>query len=177
MLGGGSVGLSAVLAGVVREQSTIIVVEPVAERRRLALELGATHVVDPADGPLAEQVRGILPAGVDYVIDTTGHPAVLEQAFGALAHRGHLGLIGVPADPTAAMPVPIIPIQVLGATVTGIVEGNSVPDVFIPELIALHKAGRFPFDKLVTTMPFAQINEAVAVQARGEAVKVVLVHD
>jgi aryl-alcohol dehydrogenase len=167
VLGGGSVGLSAVLAGVVREQSTIIVVEPVAQRRRLALELGATHVVDPADGPLAEQVRGILPAGVDYVVDTTGHPAVLEQAFGALAHRGHLGLIGVPADPTTAMPVPIIPIQVLGATVTGIVEGSSVPDAFIPELVALHKAGRFPYDKLVTTMPFAQINEAVAVQVQA----------
>jgi len=176
VLGGGSVGLSAAMAGAVRELSAIIVVEPVAERRKLALELGATHVIDPADGPLAEQVRAILPAGVDYAVDTTGHPAVLEQAFGSLAHRGHLGLIGVPADPTAAVAVPIIPAQVLGATVTGIVEGDSNPDVFIPELIALYKAGKFPFDRLVSTMPFSQINEAVAVQARGEAVKVVLVN-
>lgn len=176
VLGGGSVGLSAAMAGAVRELSAVIVVEPVAERRKLALELGATHVIDPADGPVAEQVRAVLPAGVDYAVDTTGSPAVLEQAFGSLAHRGHLGLIGVPADMAAAVPVPIIPAQVLGATVIGIVEGDSNPDVFIPELVALHKAGKFPFDRLVQTMPFDQINEAVAVQARGEAVKVVLVH-
>lgn len=176
VLGGGSVGLSAVMAGVIRELAAIIVVEPVAERRALALELGATHVIDPADGPLAEQVRAVLPEGVTYAVDTTGSPAVLEQAFGSLAHRGTLGLIGVPADPTAAVGVPIIPAQVLGAKVIGIVEGDSVPDTFIPELIELYRAGRFPFDKLIKTMPFAQINDAIAVQARGEAVKVVLVN-
>jgi len=177
VLGGGSVGLSAALAAVVREQSTIIVVEPVAERRKLALSLGATHVIDPAHGPLSEQVRGILPEGVNYAIDTTGNVGVLEQAFASLAHRGRLGIIGVPADPTAALPVPLIGVQILGATVTGIVEGDSDPDQFIPELIALYKAGKFPFDRLVTTMPFSEINEAIAAQARGEAVKVVLVQD
>jgi aryl-alcohol dehydrogenase len=177
VLGGGSVGLSAVLAAVVREQAAIIVVEPVADRRTLALSLGATHVIDPADGPVSEQVRGILPGGVNYVVDATGIVPVIQEGIASLAHRGRLGIIGVPADPTAAIPVPIMPLQVLGATVTGIVEGDSNPDTFIPELIALHKAGRFPFDKLITTMPFAQINEAVAAQAKGEAVKVVLVND
>jgi aryl-alcohol dehydrogenase len=177
VLGGGSVGLSAVLGAVVRELASIIVVEPVADRRALALELGATHALDPADGPISEQVRAILPEGVNYAIDTTAVGVVLNEAFASLAHRGRLGLIGVPADPTATMPVPMMAIQVLGASVTGIVEGDSNPDVFIPELIALYKAGKFPFDKLVKQMPFSQINEAIGVQARGEAVKVVLVQD
>jgi aryl-alcohol dehydrogenase len=78
---------------------------------------------------------------------------------------------------TATVAVPIMPAQVLGATVTGIVEGDSNPDEFIPELVALHKAGKFPVDKLIKTLPFSQINEAIAIQARGEAVKVVLVHE
>jgi aryl-alcohol dehydrogenase len=177
VLGGGSVGLSAVLAAVVREQSVIIVVEPVAKRRELALELGATHVIDPAAGVVAEQVRAILATGVDYVVDTTGNIGALEQAFGSLAPRGAIGLIGAPADPTTAFPVPILPLQILGATVSGIVEGDSNPDEFIPELIALYKNGKFPFDKLVTKMPFAEINEAVRTQTQGEAVKVVLVRD
>lgn len=174
VMGGGSVGLSGALAGVVRDLATIIVVEPVAARRELALELGATHAIDPADGPVSEQVRAILPAGVDYVLDTTANTAVLGEAFASLAHRGTVGLIGVPADPEAIMAVPLIPAQVLGARVIGIVEGDSNPDVFIPELAALHAAGRFPYDRLVTTMPFDQINEAVAAQHRGEAIKVVL---
>jgi aryl-alcohol dehydrogenase len=177
VLGGGSVGLSAVMAGAVREQASIIVVEPVAERRALALELGATHVIDPVDGSISEQVRAIVPTGVNYAIDTTANNAVLEQALASLAHRGRLGLIGVPVDPTTTLPVPMMLAQVLGASVTGIVEGDSNPDEFIPELIALHTAGRFPYDKLITTMPFSQINEAVAVQAKGGAIKVVLVQE
>ncbi|MGW1026796.1 NAD(P)-dependent alcohol dehydrogenase [Streptomyces sp. NPDC002577] len=177
VLGGGSVGLSAVMAGAVRELATVIVVEPHAQRRDLALSLGATHAIDPAAGPLSEQVRTIVPEGVDYAIDTTGMVSVLEQAMQSLGHRAKLGIIGVPADPAAALPLNLIQAQVLGVTVTGIVEGDSDPDVFIPQLLDLHRTGRFPFDKLITTMPFSEINEAVAAQHRGEAVKIVLVHE
>ncbi|MEV5848524.1 NAD(P)-dependent alcohol dehydrogenase [Streptomyces sp. NPDC051985] len=176
VLGGGSVGLSAVLAAAVRELATVVVVEPEATRRELALSLGATHVVDPAAGPLSEQVRAVVPDGVDHAIDTTGMVPVLEQAMASLGQRSKLGIIGVPADPAAALPVNLIQAQVLGVTVTGIVEGDSDPDVFIPHLLDLHRSGRFPFDKLITTKPFSEINEAVAAQQRGEAVKIVLVH-
>ena len=37
-----------------------------------------------------------------------------------------------------------------------------------------HAAGRFPFDKLIRTFKLEQINEAIAAQARGECIKVVL---
>ncbi|WP_131785975.1 NAD(P)-dependent alcohol dehydrogenase [Protofrankia symbiont of Coriaria ruscifolia] len=177
VLGGGSVGLSAVLAAVVRELTTIIVVEPLQARRDLALSLGAIHAIDPADGPLSEQIRSIVPDGVDYAVDTTAIVPVLEQTLLSLAHRGTLGILGVPADPTSALSVNLIQAQVLGVTITGIVEGDSDPDRFIPELLELHQAGRFPFEKMITTMPFTQINEAVAAQHRGEAVKIVLVHE
>lgn len=177
VLGGGSVGLSAVLAGVVRELVQIIVVEPHAERRDLALSLGATHVIDPTAGPLADQVRATAPGGVDYAIDTTGIADVLQQAMLTLAHRATVGIIGVPVDPEAALALNLIQAQVLGVRVIGIVEGDSDPDVFIPQLLELHRTGRFPFDKLITFMPFTRINEAVAAQHRGEAVKIVLVHE
>jgi aryl-alcohol dehydrogenase len=175
VLGGGSVGLSAVLGAAARELDTIIVVEPMASRRDLALALGATHAVDPAAGPVDEQVRAIIPGGVEYALDCTGIAAVVQQSVGALAQRGSLGLIGVPADPEAALSIGLIQAQVIGITVKGIVEGDSDPDVFLPELIELYRAGRFPFDKLVTTMPLSKINEAVAAQHRGEAVKIVLI--
>jgi aryl-alcohol dehydrogenase len=175
--GGGSVGLSGVLGAVVREVATIIVVEPVAVRRALALELGATHVVDPADGPVSEQVRAIRPEGVDFALDTTAAGPVLAEVVASLAQLGTLGLVGVPSDPEAVLSVGLIEMQARGLRFMGIVEGDSDPDTFLPELVELHAAGRFPFDRLVTTMPFAKINDAVAAQARGEAVKVVLVHE
>ncbi|KXX60056.1 NAD(P)-dependent alcohol dehydrogenase [Rhodococcus sp. LB1] len=177
VVGAGSVGLAAVLAAVVREVGVIIVVEPHESRRELALSLGATHVVDPADGVLSEQIRAIAPEGVDYAIDTTALLPVLDQILQSLGVRGSLGLIGVPADPTATLPIGMMSTQLFGHTIRGIVEGDADPDKFIPYLLDLHRQGKFPFDKLITTMPFSQINEAVAVQHRGEAVKVVLVHE
>lgn len=85
-------------------------------------------------------------------------------------------MVGVPSDPAAALNVNLLEMQARGLSFTGIVEGDSDPDTFIPELISLYEQGRFPFDKLITIMPFEQINEAVAAQASGEAVKVVLTH-
>jgi aryl-alcohol dehydrogenase len=176
VLGAGSVGLSAVLAAVVRDLAHIIVVEPHANRRDLALDLGATHAVDPAAGDVTEQIRGVVPDGVDYVLDTTGRPDVIETAAAALTFRGTLGILGVPTDPAHAVSLNLIQTMVMGLTVKGIVEGDSDPDVFIPELLALHAAGRFPFDKMITKVPFDKINDAVELHHRGTAVKVVLVH-
>ncbi|HEY5856532.1 MAG TPA: NAD(P)-dependent alcohol dehydrogenase [Aldersonia sp.] len=175
--GGGSVGLSAVMGAVLRECATIIVVEPTARRRDLALELGATHVIDPAAGDLTDQVRTIVPRGVDYVADTTGIPAVIEALIAATAVRGTVGLIGVPADPAGAIGLNIIAALTIGLTVTGIIEGDSIPDEFIPELVELYRTGRLPVDKLVSTFPFAKINDAVAAQHDGTVVKPVLVFD
>lgn len=61
-----------------------------------------------------------------------------------------------------------------GLRIIGIIEGDSDPQTFIPELLAHHAAGRFPFDKLIKTFSLSEINEAIAAQARGECIKVVL---
>jgi aryl-alcohol dehydrogenase len=172
--GAGAVGLSAVMAAVVREAASIIAVDLHESRRALATELGATHVVDPQAGPLAEQIREIAPEGADYAIDTTAATPVVEQLLESLAIRGVLGLIGVPADPEAVFSIGLFQTPLLGLTIRGIVEGDAEPQTFIPYLLDLHRQGKFPFEKLITTMPLAQINEAVAAQLRGEVLKVVL---
>lgn len=174
VLGSGPVGFAAVMAAVVQGCEHILVSEPHAQRRELAETLGATHTLDPAAGELPGQVRAIVPDGVDYAFDTTGHPAVLAAVMECMAPKGSVGLVGVPAD--FAMPVPLNLIQsmVLGLTVRGITEGDSDPDEFIPQLLDLHREGRFAFDRMITTFPFSEINEAIEAQHRGDAIKVVL---
>src|SRR5271167_823388 len=169
--GAGAVGLSAVMAAVVRKAASIIAVDLHESRRVLASELGATHAVDPQAGPLADQIREIAPAGADYAIDTTAVTPVVEQLLSCLGMRG---LLGVPADPRAVFSIGLFQTPLLGLTIRGIVEGDAEPQTFIPYLLDLHRQGKFPFAKLITTMPFAQINEAVAAQLRGEVLKVVL---
>lgn len=175
ILGGGSVGLAAVMGARIQKCATIILVEPLAARRDLALELGATHVIDPkAQGDLAAAVRTILPAGVDYAFDTTGLPAVLNGAFGALGSKGVLAIVGVPA-PGTPMPGDLGAAITFGLTVKGVIEGDSDPDEFLPELLDHYRAGRLPFDRLIKTYPLSAINEAIAAQHHGECVKVVLI--
>jgi aryl-alcohol dehydrogenase len=159
--GAGAVGLSAVLAAVVREAASIIAVDLHESRRVLATELGASHAIDPNAGPLAEQIKEINPAGADYAIDTTAVPPVAEQLLASLGVRGKLGLLGVPVDPQAVFPVGLFEPPLLGLTIRGIIEGDADPKTFIPYLLDLHRQDKFPFDKLITTMPLAQINEAV----------------
>lgn len=177
VLGAGPVGLAAVMAGLVQGCEPIIAVEPHGDRRELATALGATHTIDPSAGALAEQVRAIVPDGVNYAFDTTGQTAVLEAVVGAMAPKGTLGLVGVPADFGTPLPVNLIQSMVLGLTVRGITEGDSNPDEFIPELLELHRDGRFPFDRMIRSFPLSEINAAIAAQHRGEVVKVVLTQD
>ena len=61
-----------------------------------------------------------------------------------------------------------------GRTVRGVIEGDSIPDVFIPQLVELHRQGRFPLDRLVTEYQLSEINEAAEASLSGAAVKPVL---
>ena len=174
ILGGGAVGLSAVMGAKLRGCSTIILLEPYEARRELALEFGATHVIDPAQAPdLAAAVRAITPVGVDYALDTTGIPDLLKATIGALGSKAVFGIIGV-APPGTPVPGEIGDLVTFGYTIKGIIEGDSDPDVFIPEMIEHYKAGRLPFDRMIKTYPLEQINQAVADQAAGKCIKVVL---
>jgi aryl-alcohol dehydrogenase len=172
--GAGAVGLSAVMAAVVREARSIIAIDLHESRRALAIELGATHTIDPKAGPLSEQIKEINPGGADYAIDTTAVTPVVEELLASLGMLGKLGLIGVPADPQAVFSVGLFEAPLLGLTIRGIIEGDADPQTFIPYLLDLRSQGKFPFDKLITTMPLAQINEAVEAQHRGEVLKAVL---
>ena len=174
VLGGGAVGLSAVMGAVIQGCATIIVAEPHEARRKLALELGATHVIDPAASPdLAAAVRAIVPIGVDYAFDTTGIPPVLQATMQALGPHGVFGIVGI-APPGTPLPGDLMTAVTFGHTVKGIIEGDSDPDVFIPELIEHYRQGRLPFDRLIRTYPLAEINQAIADQHHGDCVKVVL---
>ncbi len=173
--GGGAVGLGAVMGAVVQGCSQIIVVEPYEQRRALAREFGATHVIDPKATPdLAAAVREIVPIGVDYAFDTTGRPELLQALMDCLGPHGTLGVVGIP-PPDTPVPGNMLKAITFGHSVKGIIEGDSDPDTFIPEMIALHQAGRLPFDRLVRTYRFSEINQAIRDQHAGECVKVVLI--
>src|SRR5258708_18089005 len=177
ILGGGAVGLSAVLGAVIQGCEKIVVLEPHAARRKLAIEFGATHAIDPATAPdLAVSVRAIAAHGVDYAFDTTGIAALQQATMNCLAPHAAFGIVGI-SPPGTPVPRDLMTVMTFVHTIKGIIEGDSDPDLFIPELIELYKKGRFPFDRMIRTYPFRDINRAMAEQHRGDCVKVVLLMD
>jgi aryl-alcohol dehydrogenase len=58
-----------------------------------------------------------------------------------------------------------------GKRIIGIIEGDRVPDVFIPRLVELHAQGRFPFERWVKFYPLDPINEAAADSEKGVTIK------
>jgi aryl-alcohol dehydrogenase len=97
---------------------------------------------------------------------------VIRQAFDCLATPGVCAVLGLARHGTEVS----FDINSLGngRTVRGVTEGESVPKVFIPALIELWRQGRFPFDRLIRTYDFADINQAAADIASGETLKPVL---
>lgn len=177
VLGGGAVGLAAVMAAKVRDLGPVVVVEPHAGRRALALSLGAAHAIDPAGEPAAERIRPLLPGGADYVFDTTGAASAVAMVPQILARLGAFGFVGVPALANIDMPLPATLVSAMrnGWTFRGIIEGDSDVDPFLEQLMALHLAGRFPFDKIVTRYSLRDINTAIADQHAGRCTKPVLI--
>jgi aryl-alcohol dehydrogenase len=171
--GAGAVGMSAVMAARVVGATTIIAVDVVPARLALAKELGATHAVDARKSDAVAAVKEITGRGVQFSLETTARPQVVRQAIDALSVRGTCGIVGA-APPGTEIEVDVTEFMQMSKTVYGIIEGDSVPDIFIPALIDLFMQGRFPFDKLTKIYPFEQINEAASDSEQGITVKPII---
>lgn len=175
--GGGSVGLCAVMGAVIQQCSSIIVLEPMQGRRELAKELGATHCIDP--NAVEDSVKAILeiaPQGVDNALDTTALAPVQKVLFDSLGSKGTLGLVGIGAE-DFPLPCTVNDLFAGGKSVKAIVEGDSDPDSFLPELVKHFEAGRLPIERLITRYKLSEINQAIADQHSGASIKAVLIPD
>lgn len=174
VFGAGAVGLAAVAMARGLGVETVVVVDPVAARRTVAEEYGAT-VLDPMEpdaAPVEERVRALTGGGAAYAIDTTAIAPVVLQAQRALRSRGLLVALGLGAPEYT---IDAIDLLQSGKVVRSSIEGEADPLVTIPQLIGLREAGRFDVDHLVTTYPFEKIADAVADAKAGSVVKPVLV--
>ena len=173
VFGVGAVGLSAIIAARIVGCSTIIAVDVVPERLRMALELGATHTVSGrADDPVAEIVE-LTRGGANFSLDTTGVPAAVANSINCLRARGTSAQVAAPPRGTLYAAEASVVVG-RGIAIRGVVEGDANPELFIPRMIGFFRDGRLPLDKFVRTYPLARINEAVDDLESGRVVKPVL---
>ncbi len=165
IFGTGAVGLAAVMAARIVGASPIIGVDINPMRLELALELGATHTIDNRRDDVASRITAVTGSGVDYVLEITGDPKMRQLAIDVLNPNGAVAMIANPNTTESLRQ---------GRKVVSIIQGGAVPQRFIPELIALYQAGKFPFDRLVKIYDFSEINRAIADAKRGDTIKPVL---
>ena len=172
IIGAGAVGLGAVMAAENTPATTIIAMDLQDSRLELATELGATHAVNTRDNDIVEAVTEICGGPADYVIDCTGSIRVIERAADAVDMLGTLILVGgAPAEARFSLDH----LRTLwGKNVVGTLGGGSTSGELIPALIGLYRQGRFPFDRLVTTYGFDEMERAIEDAHEGETIKAVL---
>lgn len=165
IFGTGAVGLAAVMAARIVGANPIIGVDRNPMRLELASELGATQVIDSRRADVVSRISDITGSGVDYVLEITGDPSMLQLAINVLNPHGTVALFTGERGPDS-LPE--------GRKTISIVEGDAVPQLFIPKLISLYREGLFPFDRLEKFYRFSEINRAIADAKRGDAIKPVL---
>jgi aryl-alcohol dehydrogenase len=174
VFGTGTVGLAAIMAARATGCTTIIGVDIRPERLEVARDVGATAVIDAGRADAVEVIKDATAGlGVDFSLETTGSPQVLSQAVYSTGPGGRCGLIGAPPF-GAEVSLDVNQMLALGRTLKGIVEGESVPDVFLPKLIALWQQGRFPVERIMTYYDFDEIDRAAHDAEDGLAIKPVL---
>jgi L-iditol 2-dehydrogenase len=94
VFGAGPIGLFAMLS-CKASGAPVIVVEPQADRRKMARDLGADAVLDPTEGDLVDQVmHRTAGRGATMVLECSGSNGALASTLDIIGKQGRIVLIG-----------------------------------------------------------------------------------
>jgi aryl-alcohol dehydrogenase len=173
VFGAGAVGLSGLMAAKIAGCDPIVAVDVHDHRLALAEELGATHTINHgACSDVVGEIRKITGGGARYCLETSAVPAVLREAIELLMPAGTCVLLGSARKGSeVSFEMPFLQ---HGRVIRGVVQGDSVPQEFIPRLVELIMAKKFPIEKMITFYNLADINVAAQESTAGIAIKPVL---
>lgn len=174
IFGMGPVGLSAVMAAKIAGAKEIIAVDRNANKLGMAKEMGATLVLDSEHDDVEKEINKLVPDGVDHSLDTNGNAGVVKQALHLLRPAGECVLIGIGGKLELDMMQDLL---AESKKLAGVVEGDSIPQEFLPKLIKYYQEGNFPFDKMIKLYDFEDINQAMSDFDNDKTMKPVVVMD
>jgi (R,R)-butanediol dehydrogenase/meso-butanediol dehydrogenase/diacetyl reductase len=144
IIGSGPIGLMALQAARIAGAEQVIAFEPAARRQQLAIECGATTVINPLEeDPVAAIQRHTDGAGADVVIECAGVPTTGILAGHVARRKGRVMVMGVFEKPA---PLDFTDLVFSEKTVLGSMGGYGVFD----ESIQMMADGRFNGEPLIT---------------------------
>lgn len=99
VVGLGAVGLMAAQAAVAFGAESVAVIEPLPERRALAMRLGADRQVPAGDAAAVD---------ADVAVECAGSPAAVETAIQALRSGGRAVVLGIGTRPVTVPPLDLV---------------------------------------------------------------------
>ena len=162
--GAGGVGIAVTQGARLAGASTIIVADPVAERREGARRFGATHVVDPEADDVSAYCHDVTGGiGVDYAFEAAGIAALAEMGLNATRSGGTTVCVGAPPM-TQGISIPIASAFVIAEKkLLGCALGSVNAQRDIPMLLDLAKAGRLDLAGMITDRyDLDHVDDAVA---------------
>jgi 2-desacetyl-2-hydroxyethyl bacteriochlorophyllide A dehydrogenase len=168
VVGAGPVGLCAIMSAGVLGAGTVVAVDTVPERLKVAESLGATAVTpDEAEDAIAELTDW---RGADVVVDAAGNPQALVAIAGYVRMGGTVSIPSVYLQDSLDLPWGNFWLKGVNFTM-GVTHFNNSMD----EVIALIRAGRLDPGQIIShRMPLSQADEAYRLFAAREATKVIL---
>jgi Zn-dependent alcohol dehydrogenase len=178
IMGSGGVGLAAVMGAKIAGCKTVIVIDRVQQRLNLAEELGATHAINSTGmglDDLVAEVRKLTDGyGTSITVDTTGVLPLIEKGIEFTARRGQYIQVGS-TRPDVVLHIPLQAFMDSGKKIIGAIEGQVVPQKYIPQMIEWHRQGKFPFDRFMKQYPANQFMEAINGMHTREVIKPIIV--
>ncbi|BDG60158.1 zinc-dependent dehydrogenase [Caldinitratiruptor microaerophilus] len=172
ILGAGPIGLMHLQLARAAGARQIIVSEPLAHRREMAVKLGADRAVDPHEEDLQAVVKGITGGlGADAVIVAIGIPALANQALALVRKGGRVNLFaGFSAGDMPPMDVNLIHYNEIVVTGT-----SALTRRHYEKALRLIEAGVVKVKELVShRFPLEQIHEAFQAAEGGLGIKVAI---
>ncbi len=174
VVGGGPVGQLVLQAARAAGAGQVYLIEPRAARRELALRLGATAAIDPAQPTWLEELRDTLHGvGPDIVFECAGAAGTAELAIKTARKGGRIVLVGIyPGQ----VPITTLEIIVGEKQILGTVQHHYDED--LPAAVELIASGRIEVTPLVTArIPLERVVEDgfLALAERGDQYLKILV--
>jgi alcohol dehydrogenase len=164
VVGAGPVGLATIATAGLHGAAQIVAVDPDANRRDVALEVGATHTVDPTDADVQKTVLALTDGfGADVAIEAVGVPTTFQTCIDVVRPGGHVANVGVHGSPVE-LDLQNLWIQNIVIS-TGLVNTTS-----LPMLLKLVASGKLPTAALVTHR-FELTDVLAAYDTFGQAAK------
>lgn len=171
VLGLGPVGL----AGVIMAKAMGAQVVAIGRRKirlDLAREFGADYVLDADDPESVKVLRGLFPAGIDMVYETSGAPEAHNLVLQILRRGGKACVVAGRGSEDSLNVSAIVSKQL---TIYG---SFVLPIWMVPEMSAFMVRHKLPFEKMVThRFPIERAKEAFDLFDSGECGKVILQPD